>query len=427
MSTSGSLPPDANWHDPSFVSTWKQERREKLEAAWAARPPKPGRRQNRLEYFDQDHESLTDRARRLEGSNVAKKTAGRRRLSSYQVPALLGKNDAGEFVFSPHVSRARPAKIAKAAEMFDGGLTKKAQRELACGLLGGEVTCRSGHRFSIAYECGNRYCEKCGPRGANKLFSRQRDRLYAVARKLLACGHGLECECASAESKLPHWPPPRGSRPRVVVAKLDFTLMNTGRAGPDLMRHLNLCIKRFCRAIERRFNLSRSDYGLAYCDELGAGNTNAHAHGIYVGPWLPQERRELSKIWAEVTGRSSSTGPIGLIVSIKYAYSFDAALYHAVKYPAKFAEKSTPDRLAELEVIFHRVRRFHTIAAFYNPDVPDPEKPDGRKCPTCGEKLSEPKHWRPLSQLSDQGLSDVLELTRELARARAFAAPDPPG
>lgn len=420
-----SLPlPSPDWKDPQFVDQWKAQRRERLEAHWATHKPAGRRRTNHLAYFDQENETLTERARRLE--NGGKRGKSSRRLSTYQVPALIGKNSAGEFVFGESVARARPAKIAKAAEMFDGGLEKKAQREIACGLLGGEVVCRSGHRFSIAYECGNRYCQACGPRGANRLFSRSRDRLYSVAARLLSCGQNCDqCRAAREQCRLPHWPPRKGQKPKVVVAKLDFTLMNTGRAGPDLMRHLNQCIKRFCRAIERRFGISRSDYGLAYCDELGAGNTNAHAHGIYVGPWLPQERRELSRLWAEVTGRSSA-GPIGLIVSIKYARAFDAGLYHAVKYPAKFAERSTPVRLAELEVIFHRVRRFHTIAAFYNPDFPDPEKPDGRKCPTCGEKLSEPKNWRPLWDLAGAGLVDALALTRELARARALAGPDPP-
>ncbi len=157
------------------------------------------------------------------------------------------------------------------------------------------------------------------------------------------------------------------------------------------MRRLNDCIKKFCRTIERRYGIARSAYGLAYCDELGGGNTNAHAHGVYVGPWLPQskERKELSKLWAEITRDGS------FIISIKYAKSFAAALYHAVKYPAKLISSSSPGRLADLEAVFHRVRRFHTLAAFYNPKSdPTEAKPASpedslRHCPVCNELLSE--------------------------------------
>lgn len=442
---SSTLPDGSDWKNPAFLESWKATRKKRLDEVWRARwaplfhGPQAAWRDDQLaQQIDQAHElqlregeTLTDRARRLESTHHKAK----RKLTGYEVPNLLGVDDAGAWVLSPAATRAKPAKLDKSKRMFRGGLEKKAQRELACGLLGGEVVCRTGHHFRVGYECGNRYCVTCGPRSASRLYAKHRHRLLAVTRRLMYCGDEKCRECGgqvaggdvglppSQETGgqiIPHWPPPRGRRPRIVIAKLDFTLKNTGETGPDLMRWLNSCIKKFCRAIERRWKISRSEYGIAYCDELGANNTNAHAHAIYVGPWLPQEKKELSRMWSKITGDGS------FIVSIKYAKSFTAALFHAVKYPAKFAERSTPGRLADLEIIFHRVRRFHTLAAFYNPDVPDEEKPAARKCPTCGDQLSEPKQWRPIYELERMGLRDLDSIELELRRSRALSGPSPP-
>ena len=109
-------------------------------------------------------------------------------------------------------------------------------------------------------------------------------------------------------------------------------------------------------------------------------------------------------------------------MSLKYADSFSEALYHAVKYPAKFAERSSPRRLAELEIIFHRVRRFHTLTAFYNPDVPKLEK-QFKRCPRCGGRMLEWFRFEGLSELRARGLRDVREAQREASFARANAPP----
>jgi hypothetical protein len=227
-----------------------------------------------------------------------------------------------------------------------------------------------------------------------------------------------ECSKAIEEKRLPHWPPPREIRPRVVCAKIDFTLKHDRRDGmptPERMKELNAMIKKFCRAIERRFRISRKEYGLAYCDELGGNNSNPHAHAIYVGPWLPQskERKELSQLWREISGDS-------FILSIKFARNFTEALFHAVKYPAKFATRSTPARLADLEAVFHRVRRFHTLAAFYAPEVPPKEDPPQKKCPICDARLTEPRGWNTIAELSGRGLRDIDAVRAEIERARGL-------
>jgi len=122
-------------------------------------------------------------------------------------------------------------------------------------------------------------------------------------------------------------------------------------------------------------------------DEFGSGNSNLHAHGVYVGPYLPQKL--LSQWWNEITGGS-------FIVSIKAAPSFEKALSHSLKYPSKFWD-APPSRLVELEVAFHKVRRFHTLARFYNPPETQNEpgmesdaKDEAKRCPFCGSYLRTP-------------------------------------
>jgi hypothetical protein len=403
-----------NWKDPRFLERWKVEhRKKKAESSW--RSPLftglpvaatvdtelAGIVEHAGPYQPRLNETLSERARRIDSRDrhTGEKTNG------YAIPTLLALEADGSWNISPVARRARKEKLEKAQHLYRKGLDRKAQRELACGLLGGEVVCRNGHAFCIGYECGNRYCVDCGPRAANRLFAKHHSRLTAVARRLV-----------------PEWPPAPGKKPRVVIAKLDFTLRNTGQMPtPKLMRRLNDCIKRFCRAIERRYGISRQQYGLAFCDELGGNNTNAHAHGVYVGPWLPQERKELSRLWAKITGDGS------FIISIKYAKSFESALFHAVKYPAKLIHSSGPERLADLEIVFHRVRRFHALAAFYNPKSdaenvePNQDCSSCRRCPECNEQLSEVTRWVPIAQLEARGLRDVRQAKAEFARARIFS------
>ena len=431
------FPRGDRWKDVTFVQSWKAGRRKKIESEWRGKYAAPlltgtalsaapdfklaADLVSAVELVQWESESLVHRARRLESHQAGPKAAHPSGRSRHQVPVMIGK-DGQSWILAPAVARAKDHKLEKSKAMYDAGLEKKAQRELACGLIGGEVVCRSGHAFRVSYECGNRYCVTCGPRGALRLFAKYADRLLFVGTRLLMCGveECAECNQAIGEKRLPHWPPAHGVKPRIVVAKLDFTLRNTGETpGPEMMRTLNGYIKKFCRAMEKRFRIRRREYGLAYCDELGGNNTNAHAHGLYIGPWLPQEHKELSRLWSEITGGS-------FIISIKYARNLATALHHAVKYPAKFAERSTPRRLAELERIFHRVRRFHALAAFYAPEVPEEEDPPGRRCPLCDDVLSEVKIWQTVAELDRRGLRDVSEVKREIARARGLTGAGPP-
>lgn len=461
-----------DWKNPADLASWKATRKKTLEAIWAERfyplqygiplaAERPRAIQTQItptveQNWTKDGESAYSRLHRVDPGGEELKT-GKHYLSK-----LLAYDKGRDLVvLSPIAKRASKDKKRKAALLAIDGLASKANRELACGLLGGEVVCTNGHRFSVNYECGNRYCRTCGPKGARKLFAQKSESLGQVAQRLMDCGdvnckacYWIKKEPAKHRGEFAHWPPlPGTKRPPMVIAKLDFTVVNTGQAAPELIRRLNLCIKKFCRAIERLgYVQDRQSYGLATCDELGAGNTNIHAHGVYVGPWLPQDKgkMQLSRLWAEVTGytgplpRSMSGGKAcrgtvrrrgldsrtepfrgGFIVSIKPAKDFAEALYHAIKYPAKFAELAGPDRLAELESIFHRVRRFHCYGAFYNPDVEKPEVP-GRSCPSCGGTLHDRGAWITLDQLRRRGLKDMEVFQLELNRYKAMKPQEHP-
>ncbi len=176
----------------------------------------------------------------------------------------------------------------------------------------------------------------------------------------------------------------------------------------DEVRKFNQDIRRFFRAVERRFGISRKDYGALWCDEFGSGNTNLHAHGLYCGPRLPQTKmgKELSCLWSEIRGERS-------FVSIKNAGSFEAALSHVLKYPSKFWNAS-PARLVDLELAFDHVRRVHAVASFYNPKIErepgEDSSAEASHCPICGELLGEPERgWAFVDELSREGRRNLDE------------------
>jgi hypothetical protein len=159
-----------------------------------------------------------------------------------------------------------------------------------------------------------------------------------------------------------------------------------------------------------------------WCCEFGSGNTNLHAHGIYVGPALPHYNRELSNLWAEIRADGSH------IVSIKQARSFEAALGHALKYPSKFFE-AAPARLAELEVAFNRVRPVHALARFYNPDIqrePGEDESCAGHCPICGELLLDSQGWHFIEDLKREGRRDADAVRMEVGRAKVLSGAGPP-
>ena len=295
-------------------------------------------------------------------------------------------------------------RLEQAQAMTCHGLRVKAKRLTLCARIGRRVNCLESldHRFFRLYRCHCRYCSMCGPAWFRQKFSELLGTLEPVVEHLLheGCKRGLE----------------------MVVAKLDITVPNTGTMPtPAIVRRFHKDFHRFRRAIERRFGLKTSDYGLLGCDEFGGNNSNLHRHCVYVGPKLPQSkaRKELSALWSEIRGELS-------FVSIKRARSFRAALAHALKYPSKFLSDSTPDRLAELEATFHRTRRFAACGAFYNVKCerePGDDSTAG-ECPVCHARLVEVMEpWASVGLLEAEGRRDVDQVRRESSRARIFEMP----
>ncbi len=310
----------------------------------------------------------------------------------------------------------RPERLAQGLALQRHGLFIKAKRLLFCGVIGRRVNCTGSeeHRFFQLHRCHSRYCEVCGPAWFRQKFSDAVLALEPVVEHLLHEG--------------------RRRRREMVIAKLDFTVPNTGvMSTPEFVRKFHADLRRFWRAAERRFGISREEYGFAGCDEFGGGNTNLHRHCVYVGPKLPQRKRrklsdgtwlqpELTALWSEIRGERS-------FVSIKYARSFRAALAHALKYPAKFLSASTPERLAELEATFHGTRRFSAGGAFYNvKSVREPgEDSQVGECPQCGARLCEiVEPWVSRHVLEAEGRRNVEDVRREIGRANVFSAAGPP-
>jgi hypothetical protein len=337
----------------------------------------------------------------------------------------LPEGDCSELLTLAYSLGARPAQLEKARLMQERGLWSKARRQAFCRVLGGPLRCRNARldpqhgpgRFVIPYRCKNRYCPECGRALFVELFNK-----YARLRQVV-------------ERLVPHWPC-RSRQPERVLAKVDITTKKLGRMPiAEETRQFNRLVRQLFRRIEQRFGIQRGDYGFLWCDEFGGRNTNLHAHGLYAGPWLRQskQRKEFSCLWREVCEGTCFHG--SFIVSVKRAQSFEAGLHHALKYAGKFLSKD-PARLAELEVVFHRVRRVHTLAAFYNSQPAEDEDgaagpAGGLMCPECGAALVREGKLLPISCLLGEGYEDLEEARRRIGRVRVFRGPisfrGPPG
>jgi hypothetical protein len=301
-------------------------------------------------------------------------------------------------------------RLLQALALESCGLRGKARRLVLCGRLGRRIdhqksrhACR--RKFYELHFCREKYCTFCGPQQFRELFAKLQNALTPVVERLL-------CEGA------------RSGR-QMVTAKLDFTVPNDGRMPtPETVRKFHADLRRFWRAAERQFGIKRSEYGIVRCDEIGGNNTNLHCHCAYVGPWLPQKNKELSDLWSRIRGERS-------FVSIKSAKTFAGALAHALKYPAKFLEKSSPQRLAELERTFHRTRRVSTGGAFYRitelREPGDDRQFDHAFCPFCKVRLVQVHEpWQPLSVLESEGRISLRAAEREAGLNSALGNESPP-
>src|SRR5215472_642943 len=244
-------------------------------------------------------------------------------------------------------------------------LIRKANRLANCGTCGRRLDCRDypDHVFYGKFGCGTRYCRQCGERIFSSLFGKYVG-LWPTVQALL---------------------PSNCFRSKVVIAALDFTAVNLYRMPKQKeIRDFNQDVHKCVERVLKRLGITADEYGFLWCDEFGgwsprkrAYNTNLHAHGVYVGPRLPQQ--VLAQEWAKI--RAEKDG--AKVVWIKKQkidrnasnflegerLRFVRALGHALKYTGKHVLRSDGRRLAELEVAFQTVRRTHTMGLFYHADL----------------------------------------------------------
>jgi hypothetical protein len=326
-------------------------------------------------------------------------------------------------------------------------LFKKANRLANCGASGRRMDCSDHpeHLFFAGFECQCRYCRGCGAKIFAALFGKYVG-LWPIVKILL---------------------PSNGFRSRVVIAKLDFTAVNVGRmTTPEEIREFNQDIRECMRRTLREMGIGSKQYGLLWCDEFGGWNprkqsynTNLHAHGVYVGPYVPQDL--LVKHWTEI--RTQKDGAKIVWISPqkidkppadffeRERRRFIRALGHALKYTGKHVSRSDGERLAELEVAFHTVRRVHTMGLFYHADLRCQaqcgecesrcELVNGHegdhhckyhghenRCPLCDGYLMFPRDsgYAPVSDLKKEGRRELGEVRRQLSRDRIFQKPRGP-
>lgn len=235
--------------------------------------------------------------------------------------------------------------------LIDNDLASKAKRYIECSRFAIRYECQGPDRhklFSPSY-CDLRFCPRCAPRQYARLIEK-----YTLALKFI--------------SKSPR----RGFR----VRELTLTSRNTGSLTSAQILKFNRDAKRALKVLMAGVR----GWGALLCDEVGFNNTNLHAHILFFGPFITQER--LAQVWEEVSGNS-------VVYITKTHASGSKALRHLLKYVSK-PPASDPELIAKLEVAFHGRRRVHAMGIFYNFAGSDPDHTHSEwtDCPICGAKLT---------------------------------------
>jgi hypothetical protein len=300
----------------------------------------------------------------------------------------------------------------------------------------------SDHRFFGTFNCGVRYCRHCGAAIFVELFGKYIG-LWPIVEKLTVRP---------------------GFRSQNVIATLDFTAVNLYRMPvPRDIREFNQDVRTCIQRVMAKLGISSKQFLFLWCDEFGGWdaqkqkyNTNLHAHGVYVGPFLPYD--VLLETWIEI--RKDKDGARGVFIKrqkLDHAprelqerehARFARALGHALKYTGKHVGRADGERLAQLEAAFHGVRRVHTMGLAYHADLAclcqcslcqrpcerfngHPGEHSckhhraGAGCPLCASPLMFPREsgYARTSLLKREGRVDLDEARRQAARERVFAGP----
>ncbi|MBZ5550540.1 MAG: hypothetical protein LAO22_21715 [Acidobacteriia bacterium] len=326
--------------------------------------------------------------------------------------------------------------------------SRKANRLANCRVSGRRMDCSDHpdeHCFYAEFRCQCRYCRQCGAQIFGELFGKYVGLWPTVVGLLPGPGH----------------------RSAVVIAKLDFTATNMGRMPrPQDIREFNQDVHECLKRVLCKLGIKSNQYGFLWCDEFGGWNskmksynTNLHAHGVYVGPYLPQ--RVLAEIWAEIRAKRDGAKIVWISKQKIDAPPHDflecqhrrfiRALGHALKYTGKHVSRSDGERLADLETAFHTVRRVHTMGLFYRAMLVC-ESPCAQcgsrcelvnghhgehqcrfcghasRCPLCPGRLMFPRDsgYAPIADLKKEGRRELGEVQRQLKRERIFHGPRGP-
>jgi hypothetical protein len=322
-------------------------------------------------------------------------------------------------------------------------LERKANRLANCAVTGRRLDCSRDpdHKFFGTFHCGNRYCRHCGPAIFVELFGKYMG-LWSVAEGLVVRP---------------------GFRNLNVIATLDFTAVNLGRMpSPKEIREFNQDVRTCIKRVMAKRGITSQQFLFLWCDEFGGWdeekqkyNTNLHAHGVYVGPYLPQQ--EVLDTWIAI--RAGKDGARGVFIKrpkLEKALGemreqerarFARALGHALKYTGKHVGRADGERLAQLEAAFHGVRRVHTMGLAYHADLSCKhscavcqsacERFKGHQgehackthqggsagCPLCQGPLMFPKDcgYAAIRILKQEGRLDLDEARRQAARDRVFS------
>ena len=324
-------------------------------------------------------------------------------------------------------------------------LLRKANRLANCRMTGRRLDCSDHpeeHRFFGKFNCGMRYCRHCGTAIFADLFGKYMG-LWPVIERLLVRP---------------------GFRSRNIISTLDFTAVNLGRMPlPKDIREFNQDVRACVRRVMAKLGISSRQFLFLWCDEFGGWdpqqkkyNTNLHAHGVFVGPYLPYE--VILETWIEL--RKRKDGARGVFIKRqkldhppreRHACEkarFARALGHALKYTGKHVTRADGERLAQLEAAFHGVRRIHTMGLAYHANLTcagrcsicqrhcekfcghDGEHScklhrPGRGCPICEGPLIYPSDsgYASIVLLKREGRLDLDAARQQVGRDRIFAGP----
>ncbi|MGH9438243.1 MAG: rolling circle replication-associated protein, partial [Terriglobia bacterium] len=234
--------------------------------------------------------------------------------------------------------------------LIDHALFSKAGRFIECCRYAHlyECTGPGKHPLFAPIRCDLRFCSYCAPRQFARLIAKYEPILKAV--------------CARREKGF-------------LLREITLTSRNTGTLTSEQIKQFNSDVKRTLKTLMRGVK----GWGAIWCDEVGFGNTNLHAHILFYGPYISQV--QIADVWREISGNE--------VVWISKAHkSGGTALIYMLKYVSKPPAKD-PEQIGLLEVAFHGTRRVHALGVFYNFPVEheDRDCTEWKSCPHCGAEV----------------------------------------